>query len=109
LAHRRTQDVANLAAKTDLRTLAATIKARGRQPGAQCPRHALSIKAIHLGETATARHQEARRVKNNRTDITRNQNPGKPETIATNLIAAAVRPDDVERDAGGGVSRNRVG
>ena len=58
-----------------------------RQPGAQCPRHALSIEAIRLGATATARHQEARRVKNNRTDTTRDQNPSKPETIVTNLIA----------------------
>src|SRR5207245_2657694 len=39
-----------------------------RQPGAQCPRHALSIEAIGLGETATSRHQEAGRVKNKRSD-----------------------------------------
>src|SRR5207237_188893 len=80
-----------------------------RQPGTQCPRHALSIEAIRLGETATARHQETRRVKNNGTDNTRDQNPSNLAAVENvDQLIDIARPDLVHSSLAVTRSGNRT-
>ena len=56
------------------------------KPSAQSACHAFGIEPIGLGAAATARHQETRRVEYNCADITRGQEPGKPEAIVADFV-----------------------
>jgi hypothetical protein len=58
-----------------------------RKPCPQCACHSFSIEAIRLCSSPLARHEKARGIEHDRANAPCDQQPRKPKTIITNLVA----------------------